>query len=373
MAIEVVPYTEPWIAAVLAFNDRMHAGGTHWGWYGSPVDEWLPVREGRKTWREHWLAVEDGATVRGAFAFKPHEWRVLGKAQWVVDWQGPVTEGIVDRRFNTLGLRLIREMLRRHPLLYSWGHGGLEQPMLLMLDKLGWLLHPTPFCLRVVRPTRFLRHNAYLRTSAGRRAALDALAFSGAGEVGLRALHGATALRGARSARAEAQPFERFEPWADALWERCADRYRAIASRDAETMNALLPAGRWPHAIRLRVVRGGDTLGWAAVLDTQMQDEPRFGTLRVGSVIDCLADPDDAEAVAGAAFRFLRARGVDCVISNQSHPAWIEGLRAHGFLALENRRIFAASPALRDALAPLDENLRGLHLTNMDGHGPHGL
>lgn len=373
MAIEVVPYTEQWVQAVLAFNDRMHAGGTHWGWYGTPTDDWLPARDGSKTWREHWLAIEDGTTVRGAYAFKPHEWRVRGKTQWVVDWQGPVTEGIVDRRFNTLGLRLIREMLRQHPLLYSWGHGGLEQPMLLMLEKLGWLLHHTPFCVRVVRPTRFLRRNRYLRTSALRRFALDALAFTGAGEVALRALHGVQALRSARSAPAQAEPFDRFDTWADALWERTADRYHAIASRDAQTMNALLPEGRWPHAIKLRVTRGGTTLGWAALLDTQMQDEPRFGTMRVGSVIDCMADPGDAEAVAGAAFRVLRARGVDVVISNQAHPAWIAGFHAHGFQTLANRRVFAASPALHQAMAPFEETSRGLHLTNMDGHGPMGL
>jgi hypothetical protein len=371
MAIEVVPYTDAWIGAVLAFNDRMHAGGTHWGWYGSPADDWLPVREGRKTWREHWLAIEDGATVRGAFAYKPHEWRVHQKAQWVVDWQGPVTEGIVDRRFNTLGLRLLREMSKRHPLLYSWGHGGLEQPMLLMLEKLGWLLHPTPFCLRVVRPARFLRRNRYLRTTPARKLALDALAVTGAGA--LRAVHAATALRATRTAPAATEPFERFESWADELWERTADRYDAIACRDAETMNALLPSGRWPHALKLRVARDGRTLGWAACLDTQMTDEPRFGTLRVGSVIDCLADPADAEAVAGAAHRFLAARGVDLVVTNQAHPAWIDGFRAHGFVALAKRRVFAASPALRDALAPLDATLGGLHLTNLDGHGPMGL
>jgi hypothetical protein len=373
MAIEVVPYSAEWVSAVLAFNDRMHAGGTHWGWYGSPVDEWLPIREGRKTWREHWLAIEDGATVRGAYALKPHEWRVRGEPQWVVDWQGPVTEGIVDRRYNTLGLRLIREMLRQHPMLYSWGHGGLEQPMLLMLEKLGWRLHSTPFLLRVVRPTRFLRRNRYLRTGAARRLALDALAFSGLGEMGIRALHAAQMLRARRSTRADAEPFDHFEAWADALWENCADDYVAIASRDAATMNALLPAGRWPPATKLRVTRGGATLGWALVLDTQMQDEPRFGTLRVGSVIDCLAAPSDAEAVIGAAFRFLRARGVDLVMSNQAHPAWVAAFVAHGFQALPQRRVFACSPELAKALAPFDESSRGLHLTNMDGHGPMGL
>jgi len=170
-----------------------------------------------------------------------------------------------------------------------------------------------------------------------------------------------------------ATPVDRFDAWADALWERASADYQAIACRDAATMNTLLPSDRWPHGIKLRVEREGATLGWAVVLDTQMEDDARFGTLRVGSVIDCLASVADAEAVIGAAFRFLRARGVDLVVSNQAHPAWVEAFAAHGFVALAGRRLFAMSPELQKALAPLESTVRGLHLTNLDGHGPMSL
>jgi hypothetical protein len=373
LSIQVIPYTEEWVPGVLAFNDRMHATGTHWGWYGHPEDEWIPKRDGVKTWREHWLAVEDGKTVRGAYALKPHEWLVRGEPHWVVDWQGPVTEGLIDRRYNTLGLRLLREMLRQYPLLYSWGHGGLEQPLLLMLEKLGWLLHQTPFCLRILRPSRFLRRNRYLRDTPKRRLLLDAAAFSGAGPLGIRALHAGRGLAAFGALRADATEFDTFGPWADELWKRCAPHYAVVAARDAVTMNTLLPAGGWPRAHKLCIGRDGRTLGWAVALDTQMQNDDRFGSLRVGSVIDCLAAPDDAPAVVGAAFRWLRARGVDLVISNQSHPAWIDAFAKHGFLLLPGRRVFAASPELTRLIAPFAETQRGLHLTNMDGHGPMSL
>lgn len=372
MPIQVIPYTAEWVPAVLAFNDRMHRTGTHWGWFGDSVDAWLPARD-KKTWREHWLAVEDGALVRGAYALKPHEWRILGEPRLVVDWQGPITEALIDRRWSTLGLRLLREMLKQYPLLYSWGHGGLEQPMLQILGKLGWLLHHTPFLLRVLRPFRFLRLNGQLRDTRARRVALDAAAFSGAGSLGLRALHTARTFGHRRTPPAHAIPFERFEGWADEVWERCAPLYAALACRDADTMNTLLPPDRWPHGIPVRVERDARTLGWAVLLDTRMQGDARFGDLRVGSVIDCLAAPEDAEAVVGAALRCLRERGVDLVVSNQSHPAWIAGFGAHGFEAIANRRVFAASPGLHAALAPFEQVQRGLHLTNMDGHGPAGL
>ncbi len=121
------------------------------------TDEWVAKRDGRKTWREHWLAIGDGTTVRGAYALKPYEWRIGGVPHRVVGWQGPVTEGLIDRRCDALGLRLLRAMLRKHPLLHGWGHGGLEKPMLLMLEKLSGLLHRTPFCVRTVKSARFPR------------------------------------------------------------------------------------------------------------------------------------------------------------------------------------------------------------------------
>ena len=79
MGIEVVPYSADREGEVVAFNRRMHEGGTRWGWYEQAVDEWLPRRPGVKVWREHFLAIEDGRDVRGAYALKPQEWLVHGE------------------------------------------------------------------------------------------------------------------------------------------------------------------------------------------------------------------------------------------------------------------------------------------------------
>jgi len=101
--------------------------------------------------------------------------------------------------------------------------------------------------------------------------------------------------------------------------------------------------------------------------------EHRFGDLRVGSIVDCLADPADAGEVVSAATRFLTQRGVDIVVSNQAHPGWARGFAQNGYAVLADKRLFAASPALQQALTPFDQVSQGLHLTNMDGHGPMAL
>ena len=328
-------------------------------------------------WREFHLAVEEDGTVRGGYALKPQPWRIAGREQVVTDWQGPFSEGAINSRFAALGLRMVRDMLKKRPLLYSWGHGGDDEPMVRMLRKMDWLIHPTPACVYIVHPYRFLRRNRYLRTSTARAFGLDALAASGLGWMGIKLLHAflAAKRRAPVDTRGvQTEVVEEFGPWADALWERCAGDHAAIAIRNADMMNTLLPVtGPWPKATRLRVSRDGADVGWAAVMDTQMKDDARFGSLRVGSIIDCLARPQDATFIVAAATRYLREQGVDMILSNQAHPRWVAGFGANGYAVLAGKRLFAASPALRTALQPWDQVAQGLHLTNLDGHGPHGL
>lgn len=373
MRIEIVPYRACHESAVLDFNQRMSNGGSPWGFYAKSVPDWIAPQPGQDVWREYHLAVDSEGAVHGAFALKPQTWLVRGETHTVVDWQGPFSEGSVDPRFNTLGLRMIRDMLKKQPYLYSWGHGGNEQPVVEMLLKMGWRMHSTPFLLLVCRPARFLRLNALLRSTPLRRLALDVAAHTGAGFVALKLLHAVLRLRAPRRFRSMATVVPDFGPWADELWLHCKDRYAVIAKRDAASMNALVPSSGWLKGIRLKVERDGQVIGWAVVMDTQMQADARYGTLRVGSIVDCLADPDDTAEVVAAATRFLQHRKADIVISNQAHPAWTRGFAYNGYVVLPDKRMFAPSPALRALLEPFEETVRGLHLTNMDGHGPMGL
>jgi hypothetical protein len=373
VAIRIVSHCPELSSAMHAFNLRMRAGGSPWGFYVEPEPEWIPKRPGKAVWREYYAAVDEQNEVHGAFALKPQDWWVRGTTHVIADWQGPYSEGSVDARYATLAMRLVRDMLSKRPLLYSWGHGGHDQPVVQMLRKMGWLMHSTPYCLKVLKPARFLRLNGYLRTTLARRMALDALAFSGAGLAGFLALHTALRLKSARRFRSSATEVNSFGEWADRIWERYKDCYAAIAVRDADSMNTLAPAGGWPPVVRLQVRRDEQVIGWALVMHSRMRSDWRFGDLYVGSVVDSFADPADAGEVVFAATAFLKMRGVDIVGSNQSHPAWVRGFAENGFLVLPDRRLFAASPALQQLLEPFQEAAQGLHLTNMDGHGPVAL
>ncbi|AKF07174.1 hypothetical protein [Sandaracinus amylolyticus] len=384
MSIAIVPHAERWKDAVEAFNRRMRLGGSRWGWYVEPVPAWIAKqRADQPVWMEYWLAVEGDDQVRGGYGLKPQEWRVRGRSLVITDWQGPVSEGAISRKYNSLGLRLVRDMLKKRPLLYSWGHGSDEEPIVQMLRRMGWLMHPTPFALHVVDAYRFLRLNRQLRGTPERRLFLDGLAFTGLGNAALSALQWASSRRSAPVGRPRRKPqvdvveIDSFGSWADELWHRVKDEYAALAVRDAASLNLLMPPGwtspEWSPQTRLRVDRGGRTIGWIAVSARQMRDDPRFGELHVGTLVDYFAHPDDAADVVSAGLDHLKARGVDIVIANQSHPAWLRALEEQGFVLVPHRRLFAGSPPLREALAPFEETRNGLFLTNMDGHGPMGL
>ena len=388
MAIKIVPHSLAWKDQVAAFNTRMRDAGSPWGFYVDALPTWIPkTHEEQASWREYWLCVEDDQHVRGGFALKPQRWRIAGQDVIVTDWQGPFTEGAIDKRYAALGLRIVRDMLKKRPMLFSWGHGAVDAPMLKMVAAMGWLVKPTPVAIRVIHPHAFLRRNRLLRDQPGRRFALDVLAWSGLGTLGLGGLHQAMRLTSGRLLRADFEEVASFGEWADKLWLDARDQYRAIADRSADAMNTLLPPGEkqaeWSPVTRLMVKRAERTIGWVTVTCAALEDDARFGDLTVGCLVDYFAHPDDARYVIAAGFRALRKRGADVVFANQSDPRWLRAFRENGFLLIENKRLFAASPQLATAIGPADESVTGfprgksdrggLFLTNMDGHGPQGL
>ena len=72
---------------------------------------------------------------------------------------------------------------------------------------------------------------------------------------------------------------------------------------------------------RIKVLRGDKVIGWALLLNRECRGHRYFGNMRLGSIVDCFAEPDNAAAVIRQARSVLVRQGVDLVISNQSHRA----------------------------------------------------
>jgi hypothetical protein len=268
-----------------------------------------------------------------------------------------LSEGVVDRRYATLGLRLVRDALAREPNLYALGMGGWNQPLPQMLKRLGWRMCEVPFHFKVRNASRFLRNIQTLRTSTARRLAMDAAAFTGAGSIAMTLMG-----HGRRVAATKHQMEAGFGDWADDVWNSGRDAYSLIALRDAATLNALYPASD------TRFLRVRTAAGWAVALDTTMRDHKQFGNMRVGSIIDCMAAPEAAGAVVRAVTGVLEERGVDLILSNQLHGGWNQALREAGFRLGPSNYLLALSPALVALVGDASEH--GFHCNRGDGDGP---
>lgn len=370
MPIVIRPYTQELVNSVKQFNQRLRSArsSSDFLFFEHPFSESFPKTDGAVLFEEYFLAL-DGDAVRGGFALKHQEFFFSGEKKSVAFYHFPLSEGIVDKRYVNVGVQMLRHALHDNPLLFALGMGGFSYPLPRMLRALGFKLAMVPFYFRVARPFRFLRHMTEFRRSRARRLAADLAAFSGLGSLGVRLAHALRDNSRSKSAGFHAVEVEDFGDWTDSVWRSSYREYTMIADRSKDALNLLYPA-RNKRFIRIKVKRAGQAIGWLLLLDTQMNNNRHFGNLRVGSIVDCLATTANAETVVHAGKKFLLNRGVDLIISNQSHAAWTGALRANGFLQAPSNCVFAASPKLAPFLEAFPERVLQVHMNRGDGDGP---
>jgi hypothetical protein len=357
------------VPAVRAFNQRLAAGGIapEFHFPESHIPHWLPKTDSQHIYQEYYLAVDD-QFVRGGFILKYQEFWLGGEMRSLAYYHLPVSEGIVNKKYAGIGVHMLRSAMKMQPMLFALGMGGFDRPLPTMLKAMRWEMAIVPFYFKVNHPSRFLREISPLRSSPARRAAAGLAAVTGAGWLGIKALHW---MRSRATPQTSVEVINSFGSWADDLWQQCSSQYALIGNRDRATLNILYAGGK--NFVCLKVACANRVAGWAVVLDTQMRKNKYFANLRVGSIADCLATPKDAPAVVVAATRALQERGVDLVIANHSHFAWRQAFRSAGFLEGPSNFIFAASPAFAEKLHPFDRNQPQVYLNRGDGDGPVNL
>ena len=364
MPISIQPYREEHLKAVKAFNLRLRAGTTdpNLVFYERAQPEWLPPFDGSPLYNQYFVALES-EEVRGAYALKCERFFLAEHGEYAVAcYHHPLSEGIVNRKYSAVGSLLLRDALGREPMLYALGMGGLDGPLAKMLKVMGWSLQLVPFFFRVVHPYRFFRQMNALRRASWRRALMDLAAFSGTGWLAINAAQSAKRL-GRPIGPFDAVEVDEFPSRTDDLWLEAKDAYRLTSVRDHQTIARLYPAGD-KHLTKLCVSRQGRVIGWAVV--GERRKDAKFGSLRVGSIVDCWAHPVNAAAVVLAATQALERHGMDLVVSNQAHKAWCQALAGCGFFQAESNFLFATSKKLS---ALLSGNLSDFHLNRANGDG----
>jgi hypothetical protein len=364
MPIVIQPYREEHEPFVKAFNQRLRAANADpdLSFYQRARPSWLPKIERSPLFNQYFVALDEG-TVRGGYALKYERFFGAGQGEYTVAcYHHPLSEGIINRAYAAVGSLLLRDAMGREPLLYALGMGGADRPLARMLNLMGWNLHLVFFYFRVVHPYRFLRQMNALRQLPARRWLMDLGAFSGAGWAAIAAAQSAKRLLG-RIAPFEVAEVDEFPAWTDPLWLEAKGAYRLASVRDHATLSRLYPPRDQPLT-KLCVSQQGKPIGWAVV--GERRKDPKYGSLRVGSIVDCWANPEDAAPVMLAATQTLERQGMDLILSNQSHQQWCRALEQCGFFQAESNFVFAIS---KKHSALLQGELSDFHLNRANGDG----
>jgi hypothetical protein len=365
MGVRIEPYTPAWVAAVRRFNARLSERAAVPGFLLDETPSTGP--SGGAVAKDRYLAVDDDK-VHGGFMLQRQPFWIGGAVRRVANYQAPISEALVDRRYAYLGMLMLKAALRDDPLMFCLGMGGLDRPLPRLLAAMGWTLTTVPFLFRVRRPHRVLRRLPALRADRRRRLVADVLARTGLASLGLGVWRLRARLRAARGPRLRADRVRAWASWADEIWDASRPAYAMAAVRDVAGLTALYPPDD-ARNVCLRMVDGDRAVGWAVLYETRMRRHPYFGDLRVGTVLDCGARPGYADAVAWTAARRLEEQGVDLVITNQAHTAWIAAFRRAGFLPGPSNYVLALSRPLADAVHAEPDGAHRIHATRGDADG----
>jgi hypothetical protein len=312
------------------------------------------------------LLAWDGDEVRGAVNFFEHELFLARSPEPIAfAWSnGLFSESVIDRRYSSTPIALMRVALARQPRQMTVGPIGTDAPFPRLLIALGWSHQPVSVLVLPIRTAvvthelRRLSQYPKLRAIGRAAAAIGLASLADLGFAGLRRL--------GRARDTRIKEVGSFAGWSDAVWRASQPHYGALARRDGLALDRLYRPGDW-RLIRLKVSGAGRSpLGWIAVTVRENVDDPNYGGLRLGVLADCLAPPEDAGTVVAAAVEWLAAARVDLIKATFSHKAWIAAAKRIGFMPVQTTTRLFASPSLATALPPL----RSVHLTLGDNDGP---
>lgn len=372
MSIVIKPYSKDLIEAVIDFNERLKKGGSTFRLPRSNIPEWLPKIENRKIYQEYLLAIQDNSIVRGGYCLKHQEFSFNGDIIPIGVPIFPLSEGIIDKTYNFVALQLLTDALKRQPLLYGLGLGGKEEPIYKIYKALGWSIISIPFYFKVNHPVNFLRKISYLRKKRFNKLMLDFLAITGFGFIVIKLIQFLLTNKENNKNSLSFEIVKTFSTWTDELWEECKTLFSMIAVRDSNVLNILYPSDN-DKFIRLKISLKNCVIGWVVVLNTQMSNHKQFGNMRVGSIIDCLALPENESRVILCAANYLEKEGVDIIISNQSHHSWCSALKKTGFIKGPSNFHFVASKKLSKLIRSIEVNILNSHLNRGDCDGPINL
>lgn len=368
MAITIVPFEKHHIHLVKEFNKRLSVKPNILKFPESHIPEWLPEKDGINIYQKFYLAVEENF-VRGAYIIKYQNFFIKGESKKVGCLQLPISEGIIDRKYSFIGLQLIRDALKREPLLFALGIGGYYMPYAQLLLKLKWNHFLTPFYFKVINPSIFFKNLTYLRTKKINSILLDIAAYILIPGLIINLYQKLKCKNLLNLNYIKFERVDEFREWADEIWDNVKNNFSIIAERNSQVLNYLYPKEK-EKFIKLKIINGEKIIGWVVLLATHVKNHKHFGNMYLGSIVDNLSLEGFENDVVFAATKFLTHTGVDLIVTNQSNINWVNALNKTGYINGPSNYIFFASKELETLLNPLEITKNNTFFNRGDGDGP---
>ena len=197
-----------------------------------------------------------------------------------------------------------------------------ERPYPRLLKALRWKLVPVPFYFRVFRGDRVVSQMPALRRRASARllGAVPVLA-----SLAFRLLH---RFRGGHRKAVALDALTAFSGHETQIWNKVRSQPTFALLRDSDTLNE-----RYRNRAAEGISFARFASGYLVVKLHQFTADTQFGSLRVATWADGVADPGHESELAAASEQLAASLGADLLITNQLYAPLQNALQANGWLS----------------------------------------
>ena len=357
--------------AVKEFNIRLKSLEATHQFPEKYISTWLPKAPNAEIYQEYYLLFDDDHIVRGGYILKYQFFIINGKKIKIADYQLPLSEGIVNSKYNFAGLVLYKNAIKKSNLLFALGMGGLNQKLPKMLKAFSWEIKLVPFYFKICNIKIFLNNIFYLKNRTWLLRFLNNNVILSIIKIVLW-LYDFLKARKSHS-DVDYEIVSNFDIWVNNIWNQAKNDYEFIAERSLDSLNLLYPINEKKY-IKIKVYNGSkEAIGWCVVLKTKMTNHKQFGNMYLGSIVDCLCVDNYEDLVISAGLKYLNDNQVDLIVSNQSSTKWCYGLKENGFISGPSNFALAISNDLAKSFSDFKKSFPNFHFNRGDGDGPINL
>ena len=319
------------------------------------------------------VLTENKTTIRAGYTLKCQWFKVNDTLLQIGYYYRPVSAGLFNKKFNVCGVLLVNDAQKRYPNIFSLGMGGVSEALPKLLKGLNWNLQKIPFFFKICHPLSFLKNIRYFKGNKLKSFIIFLLGKSGLGWLCIKFFFLIVSLfyiRLKKEPYIAVEGIDVFDQDLNSVWEKAKQHSSFIAVRNCEYLKTLYSDKRF---IKLKFIGDNKIVGWSVSLCTQLDDHKQFGHMKLGSIVDCLSLRGYEKSIIRKTSEMLENKGVDLIVSNQSHVFWKNAFKINSFINGPSNFIFASSRELSNKLVENIKLKNYMHITRGDGDGPINL